>query len=141
MSRGFKDIFLVVFPLTALLFGVMTYFLLQLNTLGSKGFMMALGLGFSCGIVFGCGVGYYVRTLEFDFEVDHQHTDVYTRLQLTLLEMGYRLDNHFQRVITFEPTMRAGIFADHIRVEMAPGRIIIGGPRWHLEKLRDKLGI
>lgn len=138
--RSFKDIFLIVFPLTAVVFGGMVYYLLRFHTLGEKGLMMAGGLGLACGLVFGIGVGYYARSLEIDFEIDPS-VDICTRLQLLLLEMGYRLDNQFQRVITFEPTMRAGIFADRIRVELANGSVHLEGPRLHLEKLRQKLGV
>lgn len=140
MRRNFKEIFMVVFPLTAMLFGGMTYFLLNLKSLGPHGMMMAGGLGFACGIVFGVGVGYFVRSLEYGFDIDPS-VDIITRLQLLLLEMGYRLDNQFQKIITFEPTMRAGIFADRIRVEMMPGHVKIEGPHWHVEKIRATLGV
>lgn len=138
--RSFKDIFMVVFPLTALLFGGMLYFLLNLKTLGPHGMWMAIGLGFACGVVFGVGVGYFVRSLEFTFEIDPS-VDISTRLQLLLLEMGYRLDNQFQKVITFAPTIRAGIFSDRIRVELLNGAVRLEGPRWHLEQIREKLGV
>lgn len=138
--RSFKDIFILVFPLTAVLFGAMTYFLLNLKTLGEQGVWMAVGLGFACGVVFGVGVGYFVRSLDFKFEVDPS-VDIFTRLQVLLLDMGYRLESQFQKVITFEPTMRAGIFSDRIRVELLQGEVRIEGPRWHLERLREKLGV
>lgn len=140
MGRGFKDIFLIVFPLTAALFGGMTYFLLNLKTLGMEGVWMAVGLGFACGLVFGVGVGYFVRSMEYSFDIDPM-VDISTRLQLLLLEMGYRLGHQFKKVITFEPTLRAGIFADRIRVEMMQGTVRMEGPRWHIERLRSKLGV
>jgi NhaP-type Na+/H+ or K+/H+ antiporter len=140
LNRSFKDIFVLVFPLTGLLFGAMTYFLLNLKTLGPQGLWMAIGLGFACGMVFGIGVGYFVRSLEITFEVDPT-IDLHTRLQLILLDMGYRLGDQFQKVITFEPTVRAGIFADRIRVEFIHGTVRMDGPRWHLERLREKLGV
>ena len=138
--RSFKDIFFMVFPLTAALFGGMTYFLLNLHSLGTKGVMTAAGLGFACGIVFGVGVGYFVRSLIFQFNLDPS-VDIYTRLQLILLEMGYRLDNKFQKIVTFAPTARAGIFADTVRVEFMQGTVRIEGPRWHMEQLRIKLNV
>ena len=101
---------------------------------------MAVGLGFMCGMVFGTGIGYLVRSTEVEVPVDPS-VDIFTRLQLLLLSMGYRLDNQFQKVITFEPTMRAGIFSDRIRVELLQGMIKIGGPVYHLEKIRTKLGV
>lgn len=140
MNRSFKEIFLIVFPLTGVAFGALVYFLMRFNTLGEKGIMMASILGLACGIVFGIGTGYFVRSLEYDFDIDPS-VDIHTRLQLLLVEMGYRLDNQFQKIITFEPTMRAGIFADRIRVELMPGHIKIEGPHWHLEQLRQRLGV
>ncbi len=140
MGRSFKDIFFVVFPLTGLLFGAMMYYLLNLKTLGEHGLWMAVGLGFACGTVFGIGVGYLVRTNEITFAVDPS-VDIFTRLQLLLIGMGYKLDNQFQKVITFEPTMRAGILSDRIRVEMMQGMIKIGGPVYHLDKIRAQLGV
>lgn len=138
--RSFKDIFFIVFPLTALVFGGLLYFLFDLDARGSSGMMLAVGLGFGCGAVFGIGIGYFVRSLDFTFEVDPS-VDIVTRLQLMLGEMGYRLDNQFQKIITFVPTMRAGIFADQVRVELMQGAVRIEGPRWHLECIRQKLGV
>ncbi|MBI3418768.1 MAG: hypothetical protein HY053_01350 [Proteobacteria bacterium] len=140
MTRSFKDIFLIVFPLTALLFGGMTYYLLNLKTLGSHGLWMAVGLGFGCGAVFGTGIGYFVRSFEFDFDIDPS-VDIDTRLQLLMLEMGYRLEDRMKKVVIFSPTLRAGILADRIRVELMPGHVKIGGPVYHLEQIRKKLGV
>lgn len=140
MQRKFSDIFLIVFPLTALVFGAMTYFLLGLKVHGTHGLYMAVGLGFMCGIVFGVGVGYFVRSLEYEFDIDPS-VDIATRLQLVLLEMGYRIDSQFKKVITFKPTMRAGIFADRIRVELVSGHVRLEGPHWHVERIRATLGI
>lgn len=140
MGRGFKDIFMVVFSLTGMLFGALTYFLLNLDTLGGNGLWIALGLGVACGLTFGIAVGYFVRSMEFTFNIDPS-VDIFTRMQLLLLEMGYKLDNQFKKVITFQPTLRAGIFADHIRVEMMQGTVRMEGPHWHLERLREKLGV
>jgi hypothetical protein len=140
VGRSFKDIFLLVFPLTGLLFGGMLYYLFNLNQSGTSGLMMAVALGFACGIVFGVGIGYLVRSNEIELPMDPS-VDIFTRLQLLLLSMGYRLDNQFQKVITFEPTMRAGILSDRIRVELLQGMIKIGGPVYHLEKIREKLGV
>lgn len=138
--RSFKDIFFIIFPLTALAFGGLTYYLLKLQLLGPQGLWVAVGLGFGCGMVFGIGVGYFVRGIEFSFEVDSS-IDINTRLQLMLLEMGYRLEDRFQKVMVFAPTLRAGIFADRIRVELIPGTVKMGGPVYHLEKVREKLGV
>jgi hypothetical protein len=140
MKRKFSGIFLIIFPLTALLFGVMTYFLLNFKSHGQHGVAMACGLGVMCGMVFGIGVGYFVRSLEYDFDIDPS-IDISTRLQLMLSEMGYRVDNQFQKIITFKPTMRAGIFADRIRVEIIPGHVRIEGPHWHIEKICSNLGV
>ncbi len=140
MGRSFKDIFLIVFPLTGLLFGGLLYYLLNLKSMGAPGMQTAAGLGLACGLVFGVGIGYLVRTNEVTLPVDAS-VDVYTRLQLILLQMGYRLDTQFQKVVTFEPTLRAGIFADRIRVELVPGQIRIGGPVYHLEQIQDRLGL
>ncbi|NDE89841.1 MAG: hypothetical protein EB059_01675 [Alphaproteobacteria bacterium] len=140
MKRKFGDIFFVVFPLTAILFGALTYFLLNFKSLGPHGMMMALGLGVMCGMVFGIGVGYFVRSLEYAFDIDPS-VDISTRLQLLLIGMGYRIDNQFQKIMTFQPTVRAGIFADRIRIEMMPGHIRMEGPHWHIEKIRATLGV
>lgn len=140
MNRSFKDIFLVVFPLTAITFSGLVYLLMRFHTLGEKGVFMAAILGVALGLVFGIGVGTFVRSLEVSFPVDPS-VDIYTRLQLMLLEMGYRLDNQFQKIVTFKPTMRAGIFSDQIRVELMHGMVKLEGPRWHLEKLRANLGV
>ena len=140
MKRKFTDIFLIIFPLTALVFGTMTYFLLNFKSQGQQGLWMAGGLGMMCGVVFGVGVGYFVRSLEYDFDIDPS-IDISARLQLLLLEMGYRVDNQFQKVITFKPTVRAGIFSDRIRVELVPGHVRIEGPHWHIEKLRAELRV
>lgn len=139
MGRSFKDIFLIVFPLTGLLFGALTYYLLNLKSLGPQGMYMAVALGFACGIVFGVGIGYFVRSSEVTLPVD-QSVDIFTRMQLLLGGMGYRLDNQFQKVITFAPTLRAGLFSDHIRVELMPGLVKVSGPVYHVERLREKLG-
>jgi hypothetical protein len=140
MRRTFKDIFLLIFPLTGLMFGGMTYFLLKFHTLGMQGIYMAVGLGFGCGIVFGIGIGYMVRSTEISFDIDPS-IDIQTRLQLLLLEMGYRMGERFQKVIIFNPTMRAGIFADRIRIEMIPGLVKMEGPVYHIEKIRTSLGV
>ncbi|HVY12981.1 MAG TPA: hypothetical protein VHB73_05390 [Alphaproteobacteria bacterium] len=140
MGRSFKDIFLLVFPLTGLPFGVLTYYLLHFQTLGERGLWMAVGLGVACGLVFGIGIAYFVRSSEITVAVDPS-IDVYTRIQLLLLRMGYRLDNQFQKVVTFKPTFRAGIFADHIRIELSPGVAKISGPVYHLDIIQAKLGV
>ena len=140
MRRGFTEIFLLIFPTTALVFGVLVYFLMHLDTIGLNGLMMAIGLGIACGLTFGIGVGYFARGMEFSFPTDPT-ADMTMRLQLALLDMGYRLDHQFQKIITFEPTMRAGLFADRIRVEFKQGEVIIEGPQYHLEKLRENLGV
>lgn len=140
MRRGFTEIFLLIFPTTALLFGALVYFLMKLDTLGMNGLLMAMGLGIACGLVFGIGVGYFARGMEFAFPVDPS-VDVHTRMQLVLLDMGYRLDSQFQKIITFQPTMRAGLFADRIRVELKQGEVLIEGPRYHLEQMRLRMGI
>jgi hypothetical protein len=62
-------------------------------------------------------------------------------MQLLLLDMGYRLDNQFQKIITFQPTVRAGLFADRIRIEIKHGQVQIEGPLYHLEQLRLKMGV
>src|ERR1043166_9109669 len=99
MNRGFKDIFLIIFPLTAILFGALLYFL-NLKALGPQGVWLAVSLGFACGLVFGVGVGYFARTMEYSFDIDPT-VDMQTRMQLLLLEMGYQLDNQFKKVMTF----------------------------------------
>jgi hypothetical protein len=140
MRRSFRDIFIVIFPMTALLFGGMTYVLLRLHALGIDGMLMAIGLGFGCGMVFGIGVGYLARSVEVTMQFDPS-VDFFARLQLFLQEMGYRPENQFQKVITFEPTTRAGIFADRVRVELLHGAIRVEGPRYHLEKLQQRFGV
>lgn len=139
MRRSFAEIFLLIFPTTALMFGGLVYYLMRLNTLGTQGLVMASGLGIGCGLVFGIGVGYFARGLEITLPIDPS-VDVHTRLQLMLLDMGYRIDNQFQKIITFAPTVRAGLFADRIRVEIKHGALQMEGPRYHLEKVRDMLG-
>jgi NhaP-type Na+/H+ or K+/H+ antiporter len=140
MGRSFRDIFLLVFPLTGLLFGGMTYYLLNMKVLGMNGLLMAVGLGFACGLVFGIGIGYLVRSYEITVNIDPK-VDIYTRLQLLLGQMGYRLGDQFQRVVIFEPTLRAGIFADRIRLEMLQGQIKLEGPNYHLDRIRTQLGV
>jgi hypothetical protein len=140
LRRSFTDIFLLIFPLTGLMFGGMTYFLLKFHTLGVQGIYLAVGLGFGCGMVFGIGIGYMVRSAEVSLEIDPS-VDIQTRLQLILLEMGYRMGERFQKVIIFNPTLRAGIFSDRIRVELIPGMVKLEGPVYHVEKIRTTLGL
>ena len=140
MKRKFTDIFFVVFPLTGLVFGALIYFLWHLKSQGQHGMMMAGGFGVAIGIVFGMGVGFFVRSLAYEFAVDPS-VDIVTRLQLLLLEMGYRVENQFKKVMLFSPTVRAGIFADRIRVEINNGHVAIEGPHWHVEKIRNSLAI
>ncbi len=140
MKRNFGEIFLVVFPLTGLVFGTLIYFLWNLNAHGTNGLLMASSLGLGCGLVFGFGVGFFVRSLEYQFTVDPS-VDIATRLQLLLLNMGYRADNAFKKVMLFSPTVRAGIFADRIRVEINNGHVSVEGPRLHVEKIRTELAV
>ena len=140
MKRNFGDIFLVVFPLTGLVFGALIYFLWNLKAQGNHGLLLAGGLGLGCGMVFGLFVGFFVRSLEYQFTVDPS-IDIATRLQLLLLNMGYRADNAFKKVLLFSPTVRAGIFADRIRVEINNGHVAIYGPRLHVEKIRAELAV
>ena len=140
MRRSFAEIFLLIFPTTSLLFGAMVYYMLKLDTLGMNGLLMAVGLGLGTGLVFGIGIGYFARGMEFAFAVDPT-TDVHTRMQLILLEMGYRLDNQFQKIMTFSPTLRAGLFSDRIRIEFKHNEVQVEGPRYHLEQLRERLGV
>jgi hypothetical protein len=131
---------MLIFPTTALLFGAMIYYLMKLDTLGTNGLIMAIGLGLATGLTFGIGVGYFARGMEISFAFDPS-VDIHMRMQLLLLEMGYRLDNQFQKIMTFAPTMRAGLFADRIRIELKQGQVLVEGPRYHLEKLREKMGV
>lgn len=140
MKRRFSDIFLVVFPLTGLMFGALIYVLWNLKAQGTHGIMVAGGLGAACGLVFGIGVGLFVRSLSYEFNVDPS-IDIATRIQLLLHSMGYRPENQFKKVLLFSPTVRAGIFADRIRVEINTGHVAIEGPYLHVEKLRNVLAI
>lgn len=139
MRRTFAEIFLLIFPSTALLFGGLVYYLMRLGTQGTHGLVVAASLGIGCGLVFGIGIGYFARGMELSLPIDPS-VDVHTRLQLMLLDMGYRMDNQFQKIITFAPTVRAGLFADRIRVEIKHGALLMEGPRYHLEQVREKLG-
>ncbi len=140
MKRNFSDIFLLVGSLTGLVFGTLIYFLWDLKSQGSHGLMLAGALGLGCGLVFGLGVGFFVRSLEYQFTLDPS-VDITTRLQLLLSTMGYRSDNQFRKILLFSPTVRAGIFADRIRVEINNGHVAIEGPRWHVEKIRTALSV
>lgn len=140
MKRKFSDIFLMVFPLTAIVFGALIYFLWNLKSQGHNGLYLAGGLGLGCGLVFGTGVGLFVRSLAYEFDVDPS-IDIVTRLQLLLLNMGYRVENQFKKVMLFSPTMRAGMFADRIRIEINQGHISVEGPRLHVEKIRNALAV
>ncbi len=140
MKRDFFSIFALIFVLTATLFGCLTFYLLNLKSLGDHGMLVAGGLGFLCGAVFGVGIGYFVRTAAYSFDID-PCVDIDTRLQILLLDMGYRLENRFKKVMTFIPTFRAGIFADRIRAELMPGYVMLEGPYWHIEKIRRALGV
>lgn len=131
--RSFKDIFLLLFPLTTFVVGALAYSLLH-------SLVFASVAGGGCGLVVGGMAGYYGRSFEFVFDFDPS-INIYTQLQLLLLEMGYRLDNQFQRVITFAPTARAGLFSSHIRVEINTNSVKLEGARWHIHQLRDKLGV
>lgn len=140
MQRKFSDIFLVVFPLTTIVFGALIYVLWDLKSQGQHGLFLAGALGVGCGIIFGTGVGLFVRSLAYEFDIDPS-IDIVTRLQLLLLNMGYRVENQFKKVMLFSPTMRAGIFADRIRIEINKGHIAVEGPRLHVEKIRNSLAI
>jgi hypothetical protein len=140
MGRSFKDIFIVVFPLTGALFGVLVYFLLRLGTIGPNGMTTAAGLGFICGMVFGIGVGYFVRSLDYSFDIDPS-INIAPRLQTLIMGMGYRYDTQLEKIMTFEPTVRAGMFADRIRVELMPRRVRLEGPHWHIQKIRTTLRV
>ena len=140
VKRSFETIFIRVFPLTGMLFGALTYYLLNLQMLGERGTLLAVMMGFTCGMVFGVATGYFVRSDLYEFEVDPS-VDIFTRLQLQLINMGYRLEHQFKKVITFQPGFRAGIFADRIRVEFIQGTVRIEGPALHLEKIRATLGV
>ncbi len=140
MRRSFVEIFLLVFPSTALVFGGLLYFLMHLNTFGLNGLLFAMGMGIACGLVFGIGIGYFARGGELSFAIESAK-DAQTQLQIALLQMGYRIDNQFQRIMLFQPTMRAGLFADRIRVEFRSGEVLIEGPQYHLERLRVNLGV
>lgn len=135
-----------MFPLTGLLFGVLIYYLPHLLPFvthpepNPNSIWVAIGLGFFCGTVFGVGLGYLVRTTEVVIPVDPS-VDMYTRLQLLLADMGYRLGDRFQKVVIFEPSFRAGIFADRVRLEMQQGQIKLEGPVYHLEHICSKLGV
>ena len=140
MKRKFADIFLIVFPLTGIMFGVLVYFLWNLKAQGLHGLTTAAALGTGCGLVFGCFVGFFVRSMHYQFAIDPS-VDISTRLHLMLHSMGYRPDSQMQKILLFSPTVRSGIFADRIRIEINAGQVTIEGPHSHVEKIRDTLAV
>jgi uncharacterized protein YneF (UPF0154 family) len=140
MKRQFTDVFFVVMPLTALMFGAIIYFFSSLKAHGHQGIVLACMLGATSGIVFGIIFGYFVRSLEYDFNVDPK-VAIAPRLQMLMMDMGYRMENQFSKVMTFKPTLRAGVFADRIRVEFTEGHVRIEGPHWHVERVRSNLSL
>ena len=140
MGRTFIQIFASVFLSAGLVFGGLTFTLMRLHTYGAAGLAVAAGLGVLCGTLFGVLVGYYARTLRYEFECDAS-VDIPLRLELLLKRMGYQLETRFQKVITFRPTLRAGLLSDRVRVELLSGRIVLEGPQGHIEKIRATLGV
>ena len=138
MRRSFLDVFLLVLPLAGLTFGLLVYALMLHRHEDGVGLSVALGL--ICGTVFGVGAGYFVRTLEYVADVEASG-DMSLRIEMALVEMGYRLEHRYQKVVTFRPSLRAGLFADRIRVELMNSRLRLEGPHLHVEKLVARLCI
>ena len=134
LVRGFFPIFQLIFLLTAFLFGGLCFWLLALP------WHSAVILGIACGTVFGVGIGYFVRNWQVAVASDGAGA-LEQRLQLALIEMGYRLDDRFSRVLTFRPTLRSGILSDRFTVELHGDHLRITGPQYHLERLAEKLGV
>jgi hypothetical protein len=70
MGQTFTQIFASVFIATGIVFGGLIFVLMRLHRYGDAGLAIAAGLGLLCGTLFGALVGYYARTIRYEFECD-----------------------------------------------------------------------
>lgn len=138
MRNTIIDLLLRIFPLTAIAFGVAIYGLMLHRH--PDGIIISVFLAFLCGSVFGVGIGLLARTNEYRADTDLSPLFMWP-LQMALLELGYRREHQLQKIVTYQPMLRAGIFADRIRIEFLQGGCRIEGPAHHVERLVAKLGV
>ncbi|RTL65404.1 MAG: hypothetical protein EKK41_20180 [Hyphomicrobiales bacterium] len=137
MLNSFFQIVWLVLPTTGLTFGGILYGLMLHRH--PKGMILAFVLGLLCGLIFGVGIGYFCRRVEHEVRVDSVGV-LGRQIAMVLQRMGYSQEHVFNKVVTYRPTLRAGLFADRIRVETMSGCARIEGPHKHVEHLISKLG-
>ncbi|QQR69292.1 MAG: hypothetical protein IPI58_00990 [Alphaproteobacteria bacterium] len=133
-GRSFLQIMLLIGLGSALTFGMIYWRITNVPP------TTAIVIGIMVGLVFGVGIGYHAQEYALSLGSSGQPGDPSLHLQLLLGRMGYRVETRMQHMMTFKPTLKAGLFADRIRVEFLGSQMNVSGPRHHITRLQNDMG-
>lgn len=127
---------LFTIPLT-IVFSAMVYFSGEIPPFGE-----ILRATLICGLIYGFFMGlisaYFFRGEIVIVEVADKEDFVF-RLNIAMFQLGYNPASQTEDFFTYKPSLRAGLVADRISVQIQGRRAVIVGPKMHLEELLKRL--
>lgn len=135
--RGYLASFVILAAVAGPPFGILwtLVFTLMMGLAWHQAPLMALGSGVGFGVLFGFAMAFFLKaaTLEVDFD---DRKRFLSSLDAACEEIGYHPGTRTKRSLTYTPSMRAGLLAGRISVELDEDLATIVGPAMYVKKLK-----
>jgi hypothetical protein len=138
-TGGFLRTFIILFLITAVLWALL--WSLVFSAMMGEEFSQVLPVGIYGGIAFGLLfsliMSFFMKsaTISLTFR---DKADFLARLNIALAEIGYHPESQAENFLTYKPSVKAGLLAGKISVQIIDSSLTIVGPKTYIKKLQTK---
>lgn len=138
--RGFWGTFLRVAAFAAVAFALLWSLLFSLVTGSEFGAVLRFAIwgGIAFGLFFGFLMAFSMKAASIS-ETYQDKQAFLARLNVVLAQMGYHPRSQTESLATYKPSLRAGLLAAEISVQMGDSSCTIVGPNSYIKKLQKRL--
>lgn len=94
--------------------------------------------GISFGLLFGLIGALYIKTLTISIPLKDR-VEFYSKLNITLAELGYHPESQTGNFFTYRPSFQAGLLSGKISIQIENCNAEIIGPNMYIKKLQKIL--